>query len=80
MHLETNSDTETVLTAIEKYGIRRSLEIFHGMFAFAIIDKTEKKLYLARDFKGEKPLYYGFVNDNFYIFFRIKFPKLLPWI
>ena len=62
---ETNSDTETVLTAIEKYGIRRSLEIFHGMFAFAIIDKTEKKLYLARDFKGEKPLYYGFVNDNF---------------
>ena len=62
---ETNSDTETVLTSIEKYGIKKSLETFHGMFAFAIIDKIEKKLYLARDLNGEKPLYYGFINDNF---------------
>ncbi len=62
---DSNSDTETVLSSIEKYGIKKSLEIFHGMFAFAVIDRFKKKLYLARDANGEKPLYYGIVNNSF---------------
>ncbi len=62
---ESNSDTETLLATVEKYGIEKSLENFHGMFAFAIIDREAKKLYLARDANGEKPLYYGLINNNF---------------
>lgn len=57
-----NSDTETLLTAIEVYGIEETLKLINGMFAFAILDSYNKILYLCRDRYGEKPLYYGFNN------------------
>ena len=51
------SDTEVVLHAYQEWGIH-CLDRFIGMFAFAILDKQENKLILARDRAGVKPLYY----------------------
>ncbi len=62
----TNSDTEAVVHSYEEYG-ERCLEHFNGMFAFAIWDSNKKKLFIARDRLGIKPLYYYF-KDNAFIF------------
>jgi len=52
-----HSDTETIIIAYRKWGIR-SVELFNGMFAFAIYDRREKAVYIVRDRLGKKPLYY----------------------
>lgn len=59
------SDTEVMLHAIDILGIEKSLQIFNGMFAFALWDNIEQCLTLARDKFGEKPLYYGVINSHF---------------
>jgi len=55
----STSDTEVILYAYEEYG-PKCLELFNGMFAIAIWDVNEKKLFLARDRIGIKPLYYWY--------------------
>lgn len=60
-----HSDTEVILQAIEHYGFAYTLKLLEGMFAIAVWDKELKKLYLARDRIGEKPLYYGYSNGVF---------------
>lgn len=60
-----HSDTEVILKAIEIYGFIPTLTKLEGMFAIALWDRAEHKLFLARDRIGEKPLYYGYFNGIF---------------
>ena len=62
----TNSDTEVLVELIAKYGFRKAIELIDGMFAIAAFDSVNKRLYLARDRMGEKPLYYGQQGSTFY--------------
>ncbi len=59
------SDTESILAAIECLGLQDALQQSVGMFAFGLWDRQERKLYLARDRLGEKPLYFGWQNQVF---------------
>ena len=60
----SQSDTEVILAAYDKYG-EACLNHFDGMFAFAIWDRLEKTLFLARDRFGEKPLFFAQSNGQF---------------
>lgn len=61
---KTDSDTEVILKMYLEYGLD-SFSQLDGMFAFSIYDKRINKLFITRDFFGEKPLYYSNVNENF---------------
>lgn len=60
----TSSDTEVILKAYEKYGVE-SFQWLDGMYGFSIYDKNINKLFIARDFFGEKPLYYTHTDKEF---------------
>ena len=62
----TNSDTEVILNAYIKYG-PGCVHLLNGIFAFAIFDEKEKKLFLCRDRFGVKPLFFT-RRDGFFIF------------
>ncbi len=59
----SNSDTEVLLAGWDKWG-EKLLDLLDGMFAFAIWDKNNEELILARDPYGKKPLYYSIEDDN----------------
>tara|TARA_Y100001970_G_scaffold294294_1_gene449959 strand:+ start:29374 stop:31338 length:1965 start_codon:yes stop_codon:yes gene_type:complete len=62
---KSESDTETLVNSISIFGLEKTLDKIHGMFAFALYDIKKKLLYLVRDRSGEKPLYYGFADKTF---------------
>jgi asparagine synthase (glutamine-hydrolysing) len=59
-----SSDTESLLATIEALGVEEALRASVGMFAFALWDRRDRALTLARDRMGEKPLYYGWQGDT----------------
>lgn len=67
----TNSDTEAILHAYEEYG-PECVKYFNGMFAFAIYNKKDKTLFLARDRLGIKPIYYYLEEGKFLFASEIK--------
>ena len=68
---KTESDTEVLLAAFIVYG-KECLQKCNGMFAFAIWDKQDKKLFAARDRFGVKPFYYSLFSNAFYFSSEIK--------
>lgn len=79
-----HSDTETLLAAVDQWGIAAALGKLVGMFAFALWDRQGRILTLARDRLGEKPLYYGAQGDVFLFGSELKalraHPAFLPQV
>ncbi|MCZ6459669.1 MAG: asparagine synthase (glutamine-hydrolyzing) [Gammaproteobacteria bacterium] len=72
------SDTETLLAALSHWGIDDTLQHLNGMFAFALYDRRDRVLYLARDRLGEKPLYYGRCGTSFVFASELKALNVHP--
>jgi asparagine synthase (glutamine-hydrolysing) len=67
----SRSDTESIIYAYQEYGVEFVHKLL-GMFAIAIWDETRKRLVVARDRIGIKPLYYTFADGNFIFGSEIK--------
>ena len=76
---KTESDTEVILAAFAAWGTA-SFEKLNGMFAFAIWDKAESKLFLVRDPSGIKPLYYAYGTDGIAFSSEVKAFKPIPYL
>jgi asparagine synthetase B (glutamine-hydrolysing) len=73
-----SSDTEVMLEAISQWGLRRAIQTFNGMFAFALWDKLERRLFLARDRFGEKATLLRLVWTELCLWVRAKGLATLP--
>ena len=73
-----HSDTEVLLTAIEEWGLEKTLGRCVGMFALAVWDRHDRTLLLARDRLGEKPLYYGWASGAFVFASELKAIRVVP--
>ncbi len=73
----TTSDTEVILVAYRKWG-ESCLDHLRGMFAFAIWDEKNQRLFCARDHFGIKPLYFTVQDETFHFASEIK--ALLPFV
>lgn len=62
--ISDHSDTEVLIHGYKQWGENLSLHL-NGMWAFAILDNIENKIFLSRDRFGEKPLYYYFQDKTF---------------
>lgn len=76
---KSNTDTEVILYSYIHWK-ERCLEKFNGMFAFSIYDSKNKKLFLARDRMGIKPLYYYLNNEAKKFIFSSEIPPLMEHV
>jgi asparagine synthase (glutamine-hydrolysing) len=78
LRFRSSGDTEVVLNALALWG-KAALERFNGMFALAFYDTAAKRLLLARDHAGIKPLYYLFSAKG--LFFASQYDQIMahPW-
>ncbi len=74
---QTKTDTEVILALYAKEG-KKLLDKINGMFAFAIWDKQEKTLFIARDRIGKKPLYYYQLDNDIVFASELKSLLILP--
>ena len=72
-------DTEVILAAYLKWGIE-CVDKFNGMFAIALFDRKERRLYLVRDRIGKKPLYYWFKDGNLIFASELKPIMIYPGV
>ena len=72
---KSNSDTEVLCESIQFYGLEKTLNMCDGMFAIGVFDKIKNELFLARDQFGEKPIYYGYIKNNFFFSSDLNFIK-----
>ncbi|MDD2665859.1 MAG: asparagine synthase (glutamine-hydrolyzing) [Methanocellales archaeon] len=68
---KSNSDTEVIIHSYEEYG-EDCVKLFNGMFAFALWDSINRKIILARDRLGIKPLFYHYKDKKFIFGSEIK--------
>jgi asparagine synthase (glutamine-hydrolysing) len=73
-----HSDTETLVECIAAWGLTKTLKKCVGMFAIGLWDRAERRLQLARDRFGEKPLYYGWVGGDFLFASELKAIRIHP--
>ena len=66
-----NSDTETILNGLNYYGVS-FIEKLRGQFAIFYLNKKEKRIVLARDRLGQKPLYYKLDKESIIFHFLVK--------
>lgn len=64
---KTHSDTESIVHSYEEFGVD-CVQDLRGMFAFAIWDDKNRKLFVARDRAGKKPLYYTLTRGGAFVF------------
>jgi asparagine synthase (glutamine-hydrolysing) len=76
---KSKSDTEVILHAYEEWGVE-CLERFRGMFAFAIWDSTRRRVFMARDRLGKKPLVYARRNGKFAFASELKALLQIPGV
>src|SRR5690349_1552022 len=73
-----HSDTEVLVEAVSRWGLEPTLERCVGQFAFGLWDRRDRRLSLARDRFGEKPLYYGWAGRDFIFGSELKAFRIHP--
>lgn len=75
---QTRTDTEVLIEAISTWGLKATLQKTVGMFAFAAWDRQERRLVIARDRLGEKPLYFARKEGAWWITSELKAFARIP--
>ena len=60
----TQSDCEVIIHCYQKFGIKYTLDVLDGVFAFVLIDNQKGELYVARDVYGVRPLFFSFQDSH----------------